>query len=359
MAREIERRTFTRDAAPKLDASGKMHGKAAPFNSPTMIGNPKRGGFREKINPGAFTKSVTDGDIVLLDNHNTAHPIARMSAGTLRVEKRADGAYWDADPVDTSYSRDAQANIDAGNYGGCSFGFEVIKDAWTRGQDGVDERELLEVRVHEISTVTFPAYTDTAVSMRSAVDVARETAPDEFRASAAPKPYGQVKYADPDNGKYPIDTKAHVKAAWSYINVAKNAAKYASGKLAKVKAAIKAAAAKFGININEENSAAEWAEIRDFCTGPEWDVSDMPDAEEGREFPDLTAIAAELITAYNMLPEDKRAEQPQDIRDAVAALTEKPEPDTSTQDEEARENTALEDAAILASASLRAAELTE
>ena len=43
---------------------------------------------------------------------------------------------------------------------------------------------------------------------------------------ANPKPYGNVTYADPKNGKYPIDTKAHAKAAWSYINMPKNAAKY-------------------------------------------------------------------------------------------------------------------------------------
>lgn len=351
MAREIERRTFTRDAAPKLDSNGKMHGKAAPFNSSTMIGNPKRGGFREKINPSAFNKSISDGDIVLLDNHNTAHPIARMSAGTLRVEKRADGAYWDADPVDTSYSRDAQANIDAGNYGGCSFGFEVINDKWTRGADGVDERELLEIRCHELSTVTFPAYTNTAVSMRDAVTAARETAPEEFRD--APKPYGDVKYADQANGKYPIDTKAHVKAAWSYINMPKNAAKYAASKLAKIKAAIKAAAAKFGIGI-QNNSAEEWAEFREIFTGPEWDVTDMVDA---REIP-LDEQAAELITQYNELPADLRALVFAAV-EASGAQTPESEPDTSTRDEEAREDTALEDAAILAIASQRAAELAE
>jgi len=45
-------------------------------------------------------------------------------------------------------------------------------------------------------------------------------------AATAPKPYGNVTYADPKNGKYPIDSEEHVRAAWSYINVAKNAAKY-------------------------------------------------------------------------------------------------------------------------------------
>jgi hypothetical protein len=32
------------------------------------------------------------------------------------------------------------------------------------------------------------------------------------------KPYGDVEYADPKNGKYPIDTEEHIRAAWNYIN---------------------------------------------------------------------------------------------------------------------------------------------
>ena len=38
--------------------------------------------------------------------------------------------------------------------------------------------------------------------------------------------YGDVEFADPVNNKYPIDTPEHVRAAWSYINHADNAAKY-------------------------------------------------------------------------------------------------------------------------------------
>ena len=41
----------------------------------------------------------------------------------------------------------------------------------------------------------------------------------------AKKPYGDVEYADPKAGKYPIDTAAHIRAAWSYINMPKNASK--------------------------------------------------------------------------------------------------------------------------------------
>lgn len=65
--------------------------------------------------------------------------------------------------------------------------------------------------------------------------------------------YGNVKFADPVNKKYPIDTEAHVRAAWSYINQADNAAKYSSSEVKLIKGRIKAAARRFGIEISDDN----------------------------------------------------------------------------------------------------------
>lgn len=50
--------------------------------------------------------------------------------------------------------------------------------------------------------------------------------------------YGNVKYADPENKKYPIDDEGHIRAAWSYIGQAKNQKKYSSSKVASIKRAI-------------------------------------------------------------------------------------------------------------------------
>lgn len=67
------------------------------------------------------------------------------------------------------------------------------------------------------------------------------------------EPYGDVTYADPgyrDNKKrYPVDTPEHVRAAWSYINVADNAAEYSAEQLASIKGRIKAAAKRLGVEI--------------------------------------------------------------------------------------------------------------
>ena len=74
---------------------------------------------------------------------------------------------------------------------------------------------------------------------------------------ATKQPYGDVPYADPKNGKYPISTKAQAKAAWSYVNMPKNAAQYPMNgvTLAEVKGRIMAACKKFGIDVSESNAA--------------------------------------------------------------------------------------------------------
>jgi HK97 family phage prohead protease len=78
-------------------------------------------------------------------------------------------------------------------------------------------------------------------------------------AVADNKPYGDVKYADPKNGKYPVDTEAHAKAAWSYINMPKNAAQYPMNgvTLSEVKGRIMAACKKFGIEISDDSSRGD------------------------------------------------------------------------------------------------------
>lgn len=68
-------------------------------------------------------------------------------------------------------------------------------------------------------------------------------------------PYGHTEYADPGyrggQKRYPIDTPEHIRAAWSYINHPKNAKFYSSTQLNSIKAKIKAAAKKHGVEISD------------------------------------------------------------------------------------------------------------
>jgi HK97 family phage prohead protease len=270
----MEYREFRAEGVATND-SGKLVGLVTPFDREAVIGDLKRGGWTEEVKTGCFRKTLQEADYLLVYQHDLTKPMARKSAGNLNFSEGEmggqHGLVMDSNPVDTSYTRDCLKLVRAKVINGMSFGFNVVKDAWY-DDDGKPSdrlngtrRELLEVQLVEGSPVTRPAYGGTAISARDEASALLE----ERQRSAeerGPKPYGDVPYADPKNGKYPIDRK-HVKAAWAYINQAKNAAKYPLNgvSLASVKARIKAAMKKFGFT---SGSAGEKKELE--FANPEW-----------------------------------------------------------------------------------------
>lgn len=74
----------------------------------------------------------------------------------------------------------------------------------------------------------------------------------EKRSDANPErgeqEYGDVKFADPTNKKYPIDTEEHVRAAWSYIHQQRNRDEYSAKDLKTIEDRIKKAGQKYGID---------------------------------------------------------------------------------------------------------------
>lgn len=271
-----------------VNDTGKLHGVAVPFGRETTIGDLDHGGWREEVAPGATKKSIKDGDVVFLAHHDMHQPLARMSAGNLELREEADKLRWEADPVDTSYGRDIRALAKAKVLGGVSIGFQPVKDEWRDDSGNVSDkyngthRVLREIRLIEISAVTNPAYKDTSIMARDELLAERESRAQETPEERAAKPYGNVPYADPKNGKYPID-KPHVKAAWAYINQAKNAAKYPLNgvSLASVKARIKKAMKKFGFT---SGSAGESKNFE--FANPEW-RDDDPYLDDWYELDDI------------------------------------------------------------------------
>lgn len=74
---------------------------------------------------------------------------------------------------------------------------------------------------------------------------------DDVNPKEGVREYGDVRFADSTNRKYPIDTPEHVRAAWSYINHQDNAAKYDANGVQTIKNRIKTAAQKLGVEIDE------------------------------------------------------------------------------------------------------------
>lgn len=167
-------------------SEGVLTGLVTPFNVWTDIGDPKRGGFREQIAPGAFKKTLQERDVVLINNHNTGQPMARTSIkdgpGSLALtEDPASGLRMSAQPVDTSYAQDVLKSASAGVIAGMSFGFESVKDDWLddagNRSDSMrgTQRIVREAKLPEVTTTAFPAYTTTQLSARDTIAAARES----------------------------------------------------------------------------------------------------------------------------------------------------------------------------------------
>lgn len=151
-------------------------GHAAVFDTRTAIGNPLTWGFYEEIASGAFSKTLNEGDARFLVDHDTQLLVARVSAGDLRLSQDRVGLAVDADlDTELSYVKDLVRNLDKRRITGMSFGFQVVKDEWNVEQvetnDGqtadVEVRRITEVRLLEVSAVTFPAYEETDAALRA------------------------------------------------------------------------------------------------------------------------------------------------------------------------------------------------
>lgn len=272
--------------------------------------------YKTRWMPGVWTRSLEHRQPPMCWGHNWIDPIGHM-ADKDDNEKRLEMLYGLDDFDAVPRARQAYAQMKSGTIRDTSFGFKLLRDE--PAEDGVFNQ--LEARLDEVSPVLLgavPGAGITAVRNVPVADVLRLSRAMEdgemtleqalavvssiagsddvrqmhshakqdgggivnhshqgidgmhahtglmpaTRMGRAAAPYGDVEYADPgyqsDKVKrYPVDTEEHAKAAWAYISQEKNASKYSSDDLAKVKAKIKAACDKFGVEITDR-SAAEW-----------------------------------------------------------------------------------------------------
>ena len=156
----------TRAFKCELRATGgerpKIEGYAAVFN----VLSEDLGGFRELIKQGAFRKTISEGDVRALFNHNPDHVLGRTKPGTLTLREDQHGLAIQIDPPNSQVARDLIESIERGDIDAMSFGFEKMKDRWLK-EDRQQIRELLEVRLYDVSPVTFPAYEATSIDVRA------------------------------------------------------------------------------------------------------------------------------------------------------------------------------------------------
>lgn len=141
----------------------KIVGYAAKF----MNRSQDLGGFIEQIDPQAFTRTLSEGaDVRALIDHNPSLILGRTVSGTLRLETDTTGLLVEITPPDTTYARDLMVSLERGDVTQMSFAFVTKQDTWAK-EGTTNIRTLLDVDLHDVSAVTYPAYLDTEVGLRS------------------------------------------------------------------------------------------------------------------------------------------------------------------------------------------------
>jgi HK97 family phage prohead protease len=152
----------------RMELSGKkIVGYAAKF-APNR--SQDLGGFIEQIDPQAFTRSLKAGaDVRALIDHNPSLILGRTLSGTLQLSTDSTGLLVEITPPDTSYSRDLMVSLERGDVTQMSFAFITKEDSWDK-EESLNIRTLLDVDLHDVSAVTYPAYLNTEIGLRSLLE---------------------------------------------------------------------------------------------------------------------------------------------------------------------------------------------
>jgi HK97 family phage prohead protease len=162
-SKEQEIRTNSVDFEVRAEGDGmSFTGYASVFNSPSE----DLGGFVEYVAPGAFKRSLQSrNEVKLLWNHDSGEPLASLRGGTMQLVEDSRGLKVTAQLPNTTRGRDIAELLRTKVIDSMSFGFNVIRDSWS--SDG-KIRTLESVRLFETSIVSFPAYSSTTATVRSA-----------------------------------------------------------------------------------------------------------------------------------------------------------------------------------------------
>lgn len=169
----------------------KVRGYAAKFNVDSENLGSEDHQFIERIAPGAFDEVLND-DVRALFNHDANAILARSKGGkgSMRLWVDEIGLGYEFEAPDTQAGRDLLASIERGDVDQSSFSFTVSRDGqeWTESRDGdgptITRRTINKVkRLFDVSPVTYPAYPDATVALRSLQEFREESKPEH-----APEP---------------------------------------------------------------------------------------------------------------------------------------------------------------------------
>lgn len=276
MLREF-RSIKARELRAEKGEDGKQYltGYAATFNTLSS----DLGWFRERIMPGAFGRALREQqDVRHLKNHDPNLVLGRTKSGTLELSEDTKGLQFRTLMPDTTYANDLMASVARGDIDECSFGFSAIRTVWIDEPDPDDPtgkamrciRELHDLDLFDISTVTYPAYPNTSAAME------RSLFPDGMPAevrSHMPSARGKAKTKRVDGEDLTADAFLIVgdkndTSTWKLPVKFSTEAKTASH--------LRNALARFGQlkGVSQEEKDVAWKKLVSLCKKHDIEVSD-------------------------------------------------------------------------------------
>jgi HK97 family phage prohead protease len=176
-----------------------LSGRAISYNDETEIPCGNGESFIERVAPGALDEVLgSDAEVKALFNHNVDSVLGSRKNKTLSLKSNERGLYFGIQlDKNNAKHQEVHAMCKRGDVDGCSFGFFPEDEDWDQVRDANGNvrvrRTLKKIKMHEMSVVTFPAYTNTLVQARSvnytaqiarAKTVAPALRPDAFFAQA-------------------------------------------------------------------------------------------------------------------------------------------------------------------------------
>lgn len=164
---KINRRAAGDGAGAGAATVPQICGHAAVFNTWTTLYKGRSYEWRERVNPGAFAHAIAEGqDVRALFNHEPDWLLGRTKSKTCRLSEDNVGLAFECDPPPSQLIADLVLTpMDRGDLDQCSFAFCVRPGGeriTIREENDVliEERELLDLDLYDVSVVTYPAYVD-------------------------------------------------------------------------------------------------------------------------------------------------------------------------------------------------------
>lgn len=146
-------------------------------------------GMTESVDEHAFDGALAD-DVRALINHDTSLVLGRTCAHTLELRTDSHGLWGhiDINPKDVD-AMNLYERVKRGDVNQCSFGFDITSEDTDVHDDGSVHWTIKGVKLYEVSVCTFPAYSATSVSARSAEaeDIRKKREADAWRATMMKK----------------------------------------------------------------------------------------------------------------------------------------------------------------------------